>query len=452
MPRSPVLLLASLALSAAPAIFAQGTGAANPSSPGYDSRPPITGEVLNADTGAPIPSAIVHYMGVGNLSITDERRVLNPNTLRGEVSTATDGSYALPSLPPGDFHVRVRATGFLSDDSNVQSGFARDFRLEPDPLALQPMSDAALAAFALPSNGCCAGHDYRVAAFSQDGNRLAFFTLDGYTPPIVGDVVPTAFQRCVAWIYDLKNGVLQAVDQREESGVCDSTAIAWDGDTFYTNSFPYPGPQTGSSPVAERIKARDVTIMPVSALPQSVKQTFAHEAARVAVAQKLGFYPPAGAVTADGLFAVALELEGRSSCGPLVVTSIQSRRKRTLASDECVGFSLMLEGDRLFYSEDPNSVQSLSANITEFNMKTGTRRVFAVPYHRDDAPQFIAHELLPNGALRVAYSIKGDCDPASTDYNDMSPELDLGPFPNQSSVCFITIPRAPVSASSPAPK
>ena len=407
-------------------------------------RTPITGEVLNAETGDPISGATVHYLGVGN-TWDEQKHVLNPSTRQGEVRTAADGSYTLPILPSGDFHVRASASGFRSEDSNVNSGFARDFRLEPDPLQMQVMSSAALAAFALPSGGI-ANRDYRAAALTPDGNRFAFFTLDTYIPKVVGDVLPTPFQRCVAWTYNLKTGVLKATDQREESGACDSTAIAWDGEVFYTNAFPYDNPQTGSPPVAERIQDREAMVMPVSSLPKSVQEEFARKASETAAAQKLGLTD----LTADGQFTVELELEGRSSCGPLVVIEIPSRRRRTIAPDECAGFSFILDGDRVFYRDDPNFEQSHSANITEFNLKTSARRVFSVPDHRDDAPQFIARQPLPGGALRVAFAIKGDCDPASTDYNEMSPEFDLGPTPNQSSVCFITVPPAQKPPPGPA--
>ena len=75
---------------------------------------PITGHVLDAVTGKPIAGAVVHYFDSNPpLNIKTGERIRQP--IVGEVKTAADGSYALPSdLPLSSFHVRASAPGYFS--------------------------------------------------------------------------------------------------------------------------------------------------------------------------------------------------------------------------------------------------------------------------------------------------------------------------------------------------
>ncbi len=58
-------------------------------------------------------------------------------------------------------------------------------------------------------------------------------------------------------------------------------------------------------------------------------------------------------------------------------------------------------------------------------------------------PELLAERPLPSGALRVAYSIRGDCDFNASDYSQPGqPDGVLGNTPHQFIVCFITIPPA----------
>jgi hypothetical protein len=306
------------------------------------------------------------------------------------------------------------------------------------------MSDAALAAFALPGPGL-ANRNFHAAAFSPDGNRLAFLTVDTFSPPLVGDVVQTPFRRCAIWIYDLKAGKLSAAVD-ESPSACDSPAILWDGENFYI-PIPAQDPSQAATPLGEFIQGpSDYGPRP---LPAPIRQKLAQIEAQAAAAQKLGSYSPGG-VTPDGLFAVSVDMEGRSSCGSLTVTNSQTHRTRTLGV-ACVDASfLMLDGDRILYISG-NHAEATTGKLVDYNPRTGAHRDFDLPA-MNHAPQLLTHHSLPGGATRIAYTMKGDCDPAASDYSQPSqPDGALGNTPNQFSVCFVTIPPIPPAPTTPNP-
>jgi hypothetical protein len=146
------------------------------------------------------------------------------------------------------------------------------------------------------------GRENHASAFTADGNRFAFFTVDTINFPLTEKAIPNTppFQRCVAWIYDLMSSTLTPVNQSEEPYACESTAIAWDGSTFHTNSFPYINPQTRSPPVAERVTAQNSTVLPPTSLPKAVQDQFALDAAETTAAENLA-YPGTSQQTANSL-------------------------------------------------------------------------------------------------------------------------------------------------------
>jgi hypothetical protein len=118
----------------------------------------------------------------------------------------------------------------------------------------------------------------------------------------------------------------------------------------------------------------------------------------------------------------------------------------------------MLDADRalVIFNEDSTEPdwRLRRAKIVVFDLKTGKRREFGVPVMNNE-PELLAEVPLADRAVRVAYTIKGDCDPATSDYSQPGqPDGVLGNTPNQFSVCFITIPPAEVKvpASSGEPK
>jgi hypothetical protein len=117
--------LTLLLLATAPVVLAQNNCSPSCSKMEFT---PISGRVLNAATGQPIAGARVHYRGNGGSFGGDDNHELDPITLQGEVTTAIDGSYTLPDLPPGTFSVRASAPGFLA---------AKDY-LQPLPVGFKP--------------------------------------------------------------------------------------------------------------------------------------------------------------------------------------------------------------------------------------------------------------------------------------------------------------------------
>src|SRR5579875_1284670 len=188
---------------------------------------PIAGRVIGAIDGHPIAGATVHYRAEGSAASAKSTEF---GPLSGVLLTDNNGEYVLPKLPAGNVIVRVYAPGFLGDQqilrelTKAQSRQAAAphqsfcitsadapscaaakapdglFRLYKDPLELRAMPDVSLAAFALPLSDSPTRH-FLSAAFSTDGNRLAFLTYDSISlPGGANDRLPP-FSRCVVWIY-----------------------------------------------------------------------------------------------------------------------------------------------------------------------------------------------------------------------------------------------------------
>lgn len=128
------------------------------------------------------------------------------------------------------------------------------------------------------------------------------------------------------------------------------------------------------------------------------------------------------------------------------MTATQSHTQHILTTD-CGDPSYILEpvGDSLLCNDSYAATGSYTGKITEYNLKNGVKRVFNVLVSKS-VPNFLAVQPLTDGAIRVAYTLSGDCDPDSSDYvQPGNPASDFNPgyTPNSSSVCSITIPAAP---------
>jgi hypothetical protein len=378
-----------------------------------DTRPfiPISGRILSATTGEPIPNAVVHYRGGGDVS--ESNRAISPPTLQGDVKTGVDGSYATPPLPAfGDFIISATAPGFFAAKDYLQAIPASDIdreppplppgmkrppgykpvihdgtlRLQPDPVDLRPMSDNALRVFAMPATPYSGYSDriYFKGAFSADAGRLQFTTLESSTD------TKLITRRCRAWIYDLSTGVLTGTERPGSP---------------YVASLQDPNWPPDFCPDRATLDAN---------------------------------------VTDDRHFSVSENYDdatGRGACGKLVSKSTITHRTLTIAS-ACPGFSFRtdLTRDLVFYTQPTQNNYVRNENIVEFNLATGKRRAFPIPVMHEE-PQLLAESSLTSGAIRIAYTVKGDCDPAASDYSQPGqPDGVLGNTPNQSSVCFITIP------------
>jgi hypothetical protein len=447
---------------------------------------PITGRVLNKDDGKPVADGTVRYRGDGNVS-DGNGHLAAPPTLQGQVKAGPDGAYTTPPLPAfGDFTIHASAPGFFSAKDYLQALpaslrsappplFERDhrdpeapahdgiLRLRPDPVDLQPMSDAALTAFRMPLT-IMANRSYLAAAFAADGSHLGFITFD--TLAVVGKSITRS---CRLWSYDLQTGILTGADlpgspyvtdmntPDTTPGFCtanDTTwlgpgfylsgyAIAWDGPNLYAVRLK-PGDKAPNAPPAiQSFVLRQSTLTPLAPQdrPASVQALIA-EKARV---RKLSPDSADATPTTDGRFTIIENFDddtGRGSCSKLVAVATNPHSTRTIAQD-CPGFTWRLDPDHdlVFYTQPnrapyPNSME----DIVEFDLKTAATRTFSLPSMNYE-PELLTEEPQPSGSTRIAYTMRGDCDFAASDYSQPGqPDGVLGNTPNQSSVCFITIP------------
>jgi Carboxypeptidase regulatory-like domain len=424
---------------------------------------PIAGHVFDSSSARPIAGATVHYRGYGN-TFDDEDRTLNPTSLQGEVTTAADGSYALPTLPPGDYIVRVSAPGYYSgrqllqpypashgpaqvlplssDNPPAQEG---TFHLQRDLLHLQTMSGVALAAFALPRRGDPASRTFISGAFTPDGSRFGFLTseriiLNNGTKPTIGE----PFERCAPWVYDLANGVLTHAQDSLSQAFCDNLAEAsWDGGFLYLYFPKQPGAGP-SADLAERIEGAEELKWSAADLPAALQPKLAQNAANAAADQSAfeRYNGVTTEVTDDRRYAVLDEgCDGPCDCTTIAVTGPQSPHPKKVA-EGCGGLSYLLDRrrDLLYYIESSEAENGgLRGELVEHDLVTGRRRAFDLPVN--SPPELLVEQVLPDGTTRIAYSASGDCDPAASDYTQPGDnEGPLGITPNQFSLCFVSVP------------
>jgi hypothetical protein len=330
------------------------------------------------------------------------------------------------------------------------------------------MSDAALAKLALPSN-VLNNRDYVATAFSPDGNRFAFVALDRATI-YNGPSGSPGFKRCTGWVYDLTTGLLNEMSELPPSA-CEhegtfGAEIAWAGSgltLFLYSNMDDPAPMIGAIRVRQTQSAPNLqySVEPREALPQADREIFDRSVAAKPAALKAEhaarFHKPptSDATTTDGLYSiVSIEPKDDSpnGCETTVAVSTQTHTRHVVTKSCPYGggvWHIDRDRDLIFYSEIRTSTDKF-ANLVEFDLKTDTRRSFNFPLFNfnsfDREPSFFLTQALPNGATRVVYIMRGDCNPADSDYAQPSQPVDEGSpglTPNQSSVCFIAIPPPP---------
>lgn len=440
---------------------------------------PISGRVLNAYDNSPLAGAVVHYRGVGGTT-DNEKRELNPTTLEGQVTTASDGSYTLPQLPPGVYIVRAYAPGFLGVRKFLQPlpvhfnpgppipispkicmatvgkpacGYLPGppngvFQLAPNLLHLQPMSNEALAAFALPLRDT-PSRQFLAGAFTPDGDRLGVLTSDRINIGDTREGPPQApFERCAVWTYDLSSGILTPAQNDLLESFCQNPAtLVWDREFLYIDLQKQPGTASADF-TAERVEGGSALPWLAANLPRTVQAQLARQAANAA-ADQAAFKKTQNVsqVTDDRQFIVEDHLAyNRSNCETLEVLAAQASQPKKLTT-QCYGLTYMLDPvrDLLFYTEQPTEWSGQPAafgRLVEYNLKTEGLRSFDLPMGaQGHGPQLLAQQPLPRGGTRLAYAVHGDCDPASSDYAEtFTPGNELDPTPNQFSVCFVTVP------------
>ena len=429
---------------------------------------PITGRVVGATDGRPIAGATVRYRAEGTAKSTKGTEF---GALAGVLMSDNNGEYVLPTLPAGNIIVRVYAPGFLGDQQvlheltkaqirqaamphksfcittadnpscAVQKAPDGVFRLFKDPLELRAMPDVSLAAFELPMRDNPTRR-FLSAAFSADGNRLGFLTFDSISlPGRANDQLPS-FSRCVVWIYGLGSERIVGMYGVQPS-VCEgmNARMTWSSGSFY---IVYRTGSGGAAPEqVVQVANEEATTENFDSLPTAVQAALATRGPQAST-EKQGLQPQ---VTSDGQFAI--QWLPNQGCGPLMVTFKRLNRQQALTMG-CEDLSFMLDPAKnlLFYNESllTDSGGYNFGRITEVYLQTGQHRSFRVPVF-NHAPQLLAWQPLGGGAVRMAYTMNGDCDGSASDYAEPGqPDAGRNPTPNRSSVCFITIPPLPSKA------
>ncbi len=432
---------------------------------------PIHGYVFDNVTGKPVANATVHYRGDG--ANVQQGQVINPPTLQGQVHTADDGSYTLPNLPSGNYRVHADAPGFLADALYAQPGLAGekfpfgvikyDLHLKPNLLALHPMSETALVKFRLP---CCLPQRFVITqAFTPDASRFVFISLDSFVdadPKTLGNKTVPRMTQCNVWSYDL---VAETIDRATlPNDFCTGSSdisvgkgtykagatLLWLDGSFYLT---FIAPLNSNKPVAAYTPPVTILVLHGSSLlPVASSDRPPALQAKIADLSTPKPYVEQPPITDDHRYSLDLDSsDEHSSCDSLDLVNLTTHRSRTVASG-CSSYLVDTARD-LFFANEGSSPKDYSGNtgpITELSMTTGVRRIFQVPVAMacgggsSCSPRLLALQALPNADTRIAYSVGGDCDPASSDYTQPpEPDNPLGETPNKFSVCFITIPYTP---------
>lgn len=442
---------------------------------------PITGKVLNDVTNAPIAGATVHYRGAGGYTINDV--VSNPPSIQGEVLTNADGVYTLPVLPQGSYLVRAIASGYFGAGTYLQPTpvgcpvgesfrptpralclkltgkptcsrrpfFDPDLRLTPDRVHLQSTSQAGPDTFGTPpfDGKEAIRRELGVFEMNDAGDRIDLLTtLRRYDPRHF----ETQSAQCEAWTWNLTTDTLtkakSVLDQPcfpTTSGSISSTGWA-DGAWYLARQNPEGCiAQLAMCPIVHLYKIGDQFAgeIPPAELPASLKTRWTPAPIPKTKAHRILDEDPAD-FTDDHRFKVITQMAGgRSPCYTLRLETMATRTTRTIYTSCSLNADLVDgQNDRIFWlvgPSDSSGEDRHSAQLVEYAMKTGTRRVFLIPFFRD--PELQRLKTLADGSTRIVYKMQGDCDAMTSDYTQpFQPEGFVGVTPNQLSLCVVTIP------------
>jgi hypothetical protein len=201
---------AALALAAAPAVQAQGTGGAV-----------IRGRVVDAETGAPIAAAKLAVHG------------------RGTVYAGRDGRFELPALAPGSYDLDVGQLGYY--ERRLRIGVARDdslvFRLSPQPVLLEELKVYAsrLAQRAERASVTARAYGAERLKVAASGSILDFLQADGGLRLLPCDA-GQGFARC-AQVRGMPEPVVVYVDGLPSLGGLDGLREIPAGEVFHVNVY-----------------------------------------------------------------------------------------------------------------------------------------------------------------------------------------------------------------------
>lgn len=421
---------------------------------------PISGRVTDASDGRPLANALVSYQGLGDgFPSMGSNVALNPPSIKGSVRTASDGSYTLALLPPlGGYEVRASAPGYMSSQEFLGEqpvGFHREprslpipgctadctialpdgnFKLQPDVIELRPMSSEARTKFALP--GDYPGlHWIETMAFSPDGIHAAFITRDSFAL--------NSGQSCLGWNYNLSSGQLVRTTEALPSGYCDGIPpeMAWDGNALFLHVADYHS-NISSREEAMRWDGAEMTSVRPEDLPIDFRQALARKAEMFLSNATEEEDDPWAQTTADGQFHLSSGPGDGGQCFSLSIATKKGDWKQNLGAcvwrwdyllDREHDFLVLYEPRRLAQDEPPFQ------KLTLLDLKAHSRRSYLIP-QTNSIVQLLAEQRLADGATRVAYSIEGDCDPASP---DAAHTATFGQAVNSNrprNLCFVRIP------------
>jgi hypothetical protein len=449
--RVVILRLALLALFVA---SAQGQQSSHTTTePGNDchcSPPtlqPFTGHVFDAETHKPIAGARIHYLN-DNPPLNREGKPVR-GVISGVVTSAQDGSFALPAdLPLATYAIRVIALGYDAEaiyDSPrlVREQSKSDFPPRPShEFNLRPSHDlVAIGASQLDG----ALNKYPEGIF---GSASAF-------EPLAKSIV-FAGPGPGLWHIDLNAGTARRIELPEalHSTKISITSIAWDGTRLLficsENSEP-PRAWIGS---AEAPDFR-VTLVPAPnpriAAITLAKPTYGLERFKIEEGSDCdvdGAAPHCG----QGGILRALDTKTGHMTTILQAPETQLSYLTDTAFD---GIIIFAEDEP---STDPNarlkgSGAQFTTGLTLMYLAAGTHTHFELPGPGTRDIELLAEQTVRVDnkiALRVAYTVEGDCDPQSTDKAQPNePSGASGVTPNNWSLCVVTAPLPNLPKSTP---
>jgi hypothetical protein len=309
------------------------------------------------------------------------------------------------------------------------------FKLQPDVLELQPMSSDARIKFALPG-GNPGAHWIVVMAFSPDGTHAAFITRD----PLPGN---NPGQSCVGWNYELSSGQLVRITEDLPSEYCERIPpeMAWDRDAVFLHITDYHT-NISSREEAMRWDGAEATSIRPEDLPSDFRQALARKAKMFMSNLTAEENDDRAQTTADGLFHLSSGPgDGRQCFSVTITTKRRDWKQRVSTCSFGLDYLLDWKHDILVQYEPLRLAQDDPPflKLTLLDLKARSRRSYLIP-QTNSILQLLAEQRLADGATRVAYSIDGDCDPASP---DAAHTATFGQAVNSNrplNLCFVRIP------------
>jgi len=403
---------------------------------------PFTGHVFDQATGKPIAGASVHFLD-DNPPMGRNMKPLRGFTL-GEVETGPDGSYTLPEdLPLSTYEIRITAPGYYGYKFYDMPRIIGE-RL-PDRFP-RPSHEVHL----LPSHGLVAIGASRLPG-AENKNPYGNMLNSAAFAPGSGSLVAAGAVPGL-WLITLADGQVRRIDLPDDLVKPNVSigAVVWDGTNLRflatDNNGQAPGAFIGSA------SAPDFRVSLLSA-------------------PNPGQAPAIVGKPTDG--GDRFKIEEVSGCdndpdpsphcgqsASLEAHDTQTGRTVEVFSGMVGHLSYLQDktgGGLIAFAEDaPNarlepwmgSDARFVPGLTLLNLTTGSRTHIQIPGQFGSDINLVGERMFPEGgpiqAMRLAYTIGGDCDPASSDQSQpFAPGGPMGFTRNNWSLCIIDIPLPP---------